>query len=1005
MAAWILNTVLNQLHQRGEAQMLLAARATQTRLLDWSHERLTLACAAAAQPEVRDFARQPTSQTALVAEAMSPFTLPKPTALADGWHVAHLGGGSLGSLDLSDLAPPSAALMRGEPEFQFTRPAGEPLWIAACPVRDPLGFRTVGIVRLGGNVNFIQSRLIHMRDTGGMDLDVWVFDQNGQIIAMPPGAAAPPSDAARQALLSHPAAKRQPLPAGAFSPSAAQAVWVGLPEYALSIVAVQDNASFYRPLTGLIVLLLLSGLAVTAAAALVSVYLARASAHRLSGLTAAAEQMAAGDPTAAFDAAPPLEFTALANALNTLYTRLDAAARALQTQLQREKGAHSRTRERLTQETAQRKKAEEALRVQQQLFNLGPVMILRRPAVGGRYALLATDNLRQLGHSAEDFRQGKISLSRLIHPEDRPLVEARIREYDWSSPTPLEQDYRVALPSGEVRWLHDTTYLRPDASGKTLVYDSYLLDVTRQKLAERLVAENEALFRTLIHQIPDFLQVWDLQTHRSLFCNRGEFLGRAAESFFAREQWIHFVHPQDQTRVQHAWQSAHQEYQAAVEFRLQRQDHSYAWYEMRLRPLLTPHSSAAQYLLILLSEIDTRKMIELQLRQSETKLRGLIEQSEDGILLADSDGSILEWNRGQERLTGVRREDALGRKTWEMTAALWPAREKTTSILRSLKDQTLLTYEKLRQTDQSQQSELTLRTPEGGQRVLQTLTFPIHLDSRIIFGAVTRDISEFKQAQLKSQEYARELEELNEEARQFVYIISHDLRAPLVNLKGYSAEIRHALERLHDLSHTVLPALEEKHARELQTQLTTNLPEALEFIDSSVIRMDHYINALLKLSREGRRELKFERVDMNALMASTLETLSHQLTSRGVKVHVGQLPTLTADRTALEQVFGNLINNAVIYLDPKRPGELEIRAEHTPEGFLFQVRDNGRGISAEDLPLVFLPFRRGKASDVPGEGLGLAVVQALVRRHSGRIWVESTPDKGTTFFINIPAHL
>jgi signal transduction histidine kinase len=122
-------------------------------------------------------------------------------------------------------------------------------------------------------------------------------------------------------------------------------------------------------------------------------------------------------------------------------------------------------------------------------------------------------------------------------------------------------------------------------------------------------------------------------------------------------------------------------------------------------------------------------------------------------------------------------------------------------------------------------------------------------------------------------------------------------------------------------------------------------------------------------------------------------------------VTVGPLPEVVADRTSMEQIMGNLLDNALKYLVPDRPGKLEISAGQDPDETIFRIRDNGRGITADDMPKVFAPFRRIGRQDTPGEGMGLPYVQALVRRHGGRIWCESEPGVGTTFAFTIPNQL
>jgi signal transduction histidine kinase len=235
----------------------------------------------------------------------------------------------------------------------------------------------------------------------------------------------------------------------------------------------------------------------------------------------------------------------------------------------------------------------------------------------------------------------------------------------------------------------------------------------------------------------------------------------------------------------------------------------------------------------------------------------------------------------------------------------------------------------------------------------------------------------------------------------FAYIVSHDLRVPLVNLKGYTSELRTALGVIGTNFDAALPHLNDDKRSEVAIALHEDVPEALEFITNSVSRMDSFINAVLILSRLGRQDLKPEPIDMNALLQTTVETMSHQLQERGIEVHVGSLPHVVADRTAMEQITGNILSNAVKYVDPERPCRIEVAAEVNNGEAIFTIQDTGRGIAQEDMGKVFAPFRRAGKQDTPGEGMGLAYVQTLVRRHGGRISCESELGKGTTFTFTI----
>jgi signal transduction histidine kinase len=257
------------------------------------------------------------------------------------------------------------------------------------------------------------------------------------------------------------------------------------------------------------------------------------------------------------------------------------------------------------------------------------------------------------------------------------------------------------------------------------------------------------------------------------------------------------------------------------------------------------------------------------------------------------------------------------------------------------------------------------------------------------------------QLEVRVEERTADLQTANEELKTFAYIVSHDLRAPLVNIKGFTSELGYGLETVYTVIQDILPQLKDEQRLALTVALEEDIPEALEFINSSVNRMNNLINAILKLSRLGRRELYFEPINMAALVQAHLETLAHQIERQKVNIRVGPLPNVVADKTAMEQIMGNILTNAVNYLDPSRPGQIDIYGEADHKETIFHVRDNGRGIAKEDMSKVFELFRRAGKQDVPGEGMGLAYVRALVRRHGGQIWCGSELNAGTTFSFSI----
>ncbi|GGH51437.1 histidine kinase [Frigidibacter albus] len=247
----------------------------------------------------------------------------------------------------------------------------------------------------------------------------------------------------------------------------------------------------------------------------------------------------------------------------------------------------------------------------------------------------------------------------------------------------------------------------------------------------------------------------------------------------------------------------------------------------------------------------------------------------------------------------------------------------------------------------------------------------------------------------------------NQEVQRFAYIVTHDLRAPLVNIMGFTSELETALKPLQAYVLADGETVTEDNIRDARLAAAEDLPEALAFIRSSTRKMDGLINAILKISRDGRRELKPETVDLKALAEQAAASVAHQLGETGGEVEIDiRVRPLVTDRLSVEQALGNLVDNAVKYASPDRPLQLRIRA--VPDGprmVRVEVEDNGRGISEADHERVFELFRRSGTQDRPGEGIGLAHVRTVVRNLGGEITLRSVHGQGSTFTLHLPVDL
>jgi PAS domain S-box-containing protein len=246
----------------------------------------------------------------------------------------------------------------------------------------------------------------------------------------------------------------------------------------------------------------------------------------------------------------------------------------------------------------------------------------------------------------------------------------------------------------------------------------------------------------------------------------------------------------------------------------------------------------------------------------------------------------------------------------------------------------------------------------------------------------------------------RDLAQKNTENEMFVYSVSHDLRSPLVNLQGFSKELEKAGQLLTTTLGGAPPEVQERG----RAILDGKMAKSIGFIQSAVLRLSGIIDALLRLSRAGRVEYRREVVDLAGVVAQVVGAAQGTIAERGAVIRVGELPSVWGDRTAVEQVFGNLIGNALTYLDPARPGVIEVGClpPMVPGFRTFFVRDNGLGIAEGHRQKIFQAFQRAHPGIGSGEGLGLAIVARVAERHRGRVWVESKPGEGSTFFVTLP---
>jgi signal transduction histidine kinase len=252
-------------------------------------------------------------------------------------------------------------------------------------------------------------------------------------------------------------------------------------------------------------------------------------------------------------------------------------------------------------------------------------------------------------------------------------------------------------------------------------------------------------------------------------------------------------------------------------------------------------------------------------------------------------------------------------------------------------------------------------------------------------------------------EINRQLAAKNEDNAMFVHSVSHDLRSPLVNLQGFSHELKRACDELR----TLLATSDLTSARERATALLDGeIGRSIGFIQTGVIRLSRIITAMSGLSRIGRVEYHWQEVDLGRIVAQIYDSLHATTTAHGITMTTAELPKVWGDATALEQVFANLIDNAIKYRDPGRPAVISTGYDPIQSAALganvYFVKDNGFGIPESLQQKAFQAFQRIHPTAAAGEGIGLTIARRIVDRHDGKIWLESAKDSGSTFFVALP---
>jgi signal transduction histidine kinase len=381
-------------------------------------------------------------------------------------------------------------------------------------------------------------------------------------------------------------------------------------------------------------------------------------------------------------------------------------------------------------------------------------------------------------------------------------------------------------------------------------------------------------------------------------------------------------------------------------------------------------------------DITERKKAEKIIKESEEKLNALFSAMTELVvvfeMIYDSEGKpvdyrFLECNQAYLRAYGTDKETVIGKRLSEVYQGMpVPHLEEFAEVVRTGEPFHFDYYFPLKE------KYFTVSAVSPGKGKFATISF---------------DITDKKRAD-------KLIEEKNKELEQIIYVASHDLRSPLVNVDGYSREIEYIVD-----DYKKILSNDEVAYQQLVTVVRSSVPEieeALKHIRNSAKQMDALLKGLLKLSRSGRAALNIVLLNMDDLVTKVVSSMDFLVTSAKVDLHIEELHPCMGDEVQVTQVFSNLIGNALKFLNTARQGKINVSSETKKNFTIYCIEDNGIGIAREHQDNIFQLFHRLDPKKVEGEGLGLTIVRQSLARMNGKVWVESKPGIGSRFYVSLP---
>ncbi|MCX6007752.1 MAG: PAS domain S-box protein [Chloroflexi bacterium] len=596
----------------------------------------------------------------------------------------------------------------------------------------------------------------------------------------------------------------------------------------------------------------------------------------------------------------------------------------------------------------------------------------------GRFVRYNKNAMDVVGYSAEEAQN--MRAWDIIAEEDKELMAAKLIEVfrDGAADTEI----KIVTKAGKKIPYHIT------AKRVVLGDHTYMLgtgvDISKRLAAERARDESEKHYKLLAENTTDVVLMLDTNLNITWIS-----APKSQDSGFTLEELQNLpvekqLTPESLKKTTDIFIAAYEDEMAGrgipdrhydVELEVYRKDGSTYWTENRFQ-CIRDEQGKATGMLMQGRDITDRKRAERARDESEKNYRLLAENTTDIVTIMDKDNNLVWVSASGEKLTGFSFEE---QRNMPLTKKVAPESAKRSLELftRMMREEKEGTFPPDRHYDI--QSELYCK--DGSTIWTDTQMRFIRDDQGEAIAVLMqiRDITERKKAEDALQKTMADLKRSNEELQQFAYVASHDLQEPLRMVSSY------------------VQLIEKRYKDKLD-------PDAHDFIDYAVSgakRMQNLINDLLSYSRVGTRGKPFMPVDCSEVLYAATSNLEVAIREAGAVIEHEDLPEVIGDEGQLVQVFQNVIGNAIKFHGAEPP-HICIGAKLVGDEWVFSVKDNGIGIDPQFFERIFLVFQRLNGAEYPGTGIGLSIARKVVQRHGGRMWLESQPGQGSTFYFTVP---